>query len=71
MPVPSVQVINEEPGHGLMGSALVVNGVSLWGGVGVPPNGLGQNGDFFFRLDGTAANSMYQKRAGAWVAGGP
>lgn len=34
---------------------------------GAPAAGIGANGDFAFRLDGTAQNALYQRRAGAWV----
>lgn len=43
---------------------------SLFSGVGVPSNAVGQNGDFFLRFDGTEAGHtvLYHKEAGAWVA---
>jgi hypothetical protein len=42
----------------------------IFGGTGVPNNANGNNGDFYFRGDGTqAANTViYHKQAGAWVA---
>lgn len=42
----------------------------LRSGTGVPGAGLGSNGDFYFRTDGTVAGStvIYHKQAGAWVA---
>lgn len=42
----------------------------LRSGSGAPGAGLGSNGDFYFRTDGTVAGStvMYHKEAGAWVA---
>lgn len=39
-------------------------------GTGVPGAGLGANSDFYFRTDGAAGATIYQKRAGAWVATG-
>jgi hypothetical protein len=41
----------------------------LWPVQGLPPAGLGQNGDFAFRLDGTEAGHtiIYHREAGAWV----
>lgn len=38
-----------------------------WSGTGVPPNGVGVNGDTYTRIDGGALTTIYQKRAGAWV----
>lgn len=40
----------------------------IWYGTGVPANGSGQNGDLYIRADGGAGTTIYQKRAGAWVA---
>lgn len=44
--------------------------VALWAGLGAPDDATGQNGDFYFRGNGTAAanNVIYHKEAGAWVA---
>jgi hypothetical protein len=39
----------------------------LLAGEGAPSNGNGNNGDFYFRSDGGALTTIYQKRAGAWV----
>lgn len=41
---------------------------SLYSGAGVPAAGLGANGDIYFNTTGGAGTTMYQKRAGAWVA---
>ena len=43
---------------------------TLRGGNGAPVAGLGNNGDFYFRNDGTqGANTViYHKETGAWVA---
>ena len=43
-------------------------GLGLWSGSGVPAAGLGANGDIYFRSDGGAGTTMYQKRAGTWTA---
>jgi hypothetical protein len=43
-------------------------GLMLRAGVGIPPNSVGDNGDFYFRKDGAAGAAIYQKRAGVWVA---
>lgn len=42
----------------------------LFAGSGAPSNANGNNGDFYFRSDGTAAGNtvIYHKEAGAWVA---
>lgn len=47
----------------------VVQGGALHSGSGVPSNGIGANGDFYFRTDtpGTLAQRIYTKSAGAWV----
>jgi hypothetical protein len=39
----------------------------LFGNVGAPNNADGANGDIYFRSDGGALTTIYQKRAGAWV----
>lgn len=48
-----------------LGGALQANGI--WQGAGVPSNTFGSNGDMFFRTDGSAGTTIYQRRAGAWV----
>jgi Pectate lyase superfamily protein len=52
------------------GTQLSPLGGTIYSGTGVPPAGLGANGDFYFRYDtpGTANQRIYQKSAGAWVA---
>jgi hypothetical protein len=42
---------------------------TLFGGIGVPVNTLGANGDYYFRQDtpATANQRMYVKSAGAWI----
>ena len=42
----------------------------IYAGTGVPNNANGNNGDFYFRSDGTVAGNtvQYHKEAGAWVA---
>jgi hypothetical protein len=37
-------------------------------GNGVPSNGVGQNGWFYFRADGGVGSNVYKKTAGAWAA---
>jgi hypothetical protein len=54
-------------GH-YLGNTTATQGGALFGGSGVPAAGLGANGDVYFRSDGGAGTTMYQKRAGAWVA---
>lgn len=41
---------------------------TLYGGEGVPPEAMGANGDIYLRGDGGAETTIYQKRAGKWVA---
>jgi hypothetical protein len=36
-------------------------------GTGAPAAGLASDGDFYFRSDGAALTTIYQKRAGVWV----
>lgn len=56
---------------GLVSASLFLNTqggqVASYGGVGVPNAGIGINGDFFYRSDGAALTTIYQKRAGVWV----
>jgi hypothetical protein len=40
----------------------------LLGGTGVPANTMGQDGNIYFRYDGAAGTTIYQRRAGTWVA---
>jgi len=40
----------------------------IFAGTGVPNNANGNNGDVYFRSDGGAGTTIYQKRAGSWVA---
>jgi hypothetical protein len=40
---------------------------SLYAGTGAPNNSNGNNGDIYFRSDGGALTTIYQKRAGAWA----
>jgi len=39
----------------------------LFAGTGAPNNTNGNNGDIYFRSDGGALTTIYQRRAGAWV----
>jgi hypothetical protein len=49
-----------------VGQAMVLaNALNL--GTGAPDNGNGVDGDFYFRRDGGAMTTIYQKRTGAWV----
>lgn len=41
--------------------------VSFYAGTGAPNNANGVNGDSYWRLDGGALTTIYQRRAGAWV----
>ena len=47
-------------------------GAKQWSGSGVPSNGLGSDGDFYFRSDGTVAahTVVYHKESGSWVPTG-
>lgn len=48
-------------------AALAAQGIHI--GAGVPDNGLGSNGDFYFRTDGTLlASLIYHKAGGVWVS---
>jgi hypothetical protein len=40
---------------------------AIYGNTGAPNNANGANGDFYFRADGGAGTTIYQRRAGAWV----
>ena len=39
----------------------------LYANTGAPNNANGADGDIFFRADGGASTTIYQRRAGAWV----
>lgn len=45
----------------------IQDNTGMYGFVGAPSNADGSNGDFYFRSDGGAGTTIYQKRAGAWV----
>lgn len=58
--------VSSTGGHQL-GNGTVV-GPALYGGTGVPAAGLGVNGDYYFRADGSSATThIYFKSAGAWA----
>jgi len=40
----------------------------LLGGNGVPANSMGNDGNFYFRYDGTTGALIYHKASGAWTA---
>ena len=45
-----------------------INGVTLWAGAGAPAAGVGADGDFYLRSDGTLLLTLiYHKAAGVWV----
>lgn len=45
--------------------------VGLYTGAGAPSNGLGADGDYYFRNDGTTGNSsIYYKVSSAWISAG-
>jgi hypothetical protein len=44
------------------------SGATLFSGAGAPASAQGANGDLYLRTDGGAGTTIYQKRAGAWVA---
>jgi hypothetical protein len=45
----------------------IQDNTGMYGFVGAPSNSNGSNGDFYFRSDGGAGTTIYQKRAGSWV----
>jgi hypothetical protein len=49
-------------------AVLPTGSVGITGGTGVPSNSAGNNGDVYFRVDGTTGSAIYQKRSGSWVA---
>ena len=49
-------------------SIIQLGTTSIYSGSGVPAGTLGANGDIYFNTAGGAGTTMYQKRAGAWVA---
>ncbi len=48
------------------GTAQVV--VALYAGIGVPDNAYGQNGNYYWRGDGSAGSLVYFKSGGLWGA---
>lgn len=48
-------------------AAATQTAAGISGGTGAPSNADASDGDFYFRSDGGALTSIYQKRAGAWV----
>jgi hypothetical protein len=42
--------------------------VTTYSGFGVPPAGVGNNGDVYMRVDGGASTTLYHREAGSWVA---
>jgi hypothetical protein len=57
------------PGSGTAAAPVIQAAAGFLGGNGAPSNTLGNNGDYYFRGDGThgAANLIWHKEAGAWV----
>lgn len=49
------------------GTNLRQDKAGLLAGEGAPDAGAGNNGDIYFRSDGGALTTIYQKRAGSWV----
>ena len=41
--------------------------MGIYCGTGAPSNGLGSNGNYYFRADGGVATHIYFKSAGAWA----
>lgn len=52
------------------GAVAAQTACGIYGGSGAPTNGIGANGDFYFRSDGTQAGNtvIYHREAGAWIA---
>ena len=48
-------------------SRLQVGGTGIHTGTGAPVDANGADGDFYFRSDGGAMTTVYQRRAGVWV----
>ena len=43
------------------------SGSHIWSGAGVPSSGLGINGDYYFRTDGSTGTHLYFKASGSWA----
>jgi hypothetical protein len=52
---------------GVKATGMRINDVVFWTGAGAPAVGLGTDGELYFRSDGAALTTMYQKRLGVWV----
>jgi len=48
-------------------TAALQTSCALYAGVGAPNNANGANGDIYFRSDGGALTTVYQRRAGTWA----
>lgn len=48
-------------------AAAIQTACGLYAGSGAPSDVNGQNGDIYFRSDGGALTTTYQRRAGVWV----
>lgn len=48
-------------------TAVTQSNTAIYGGSGAPNNANGADGDIYFRSDGGALTTIYQRRAGAWV----
>jgi hypothetical protein len=59
-------------GAGKFSSTIQVQANSkLFSGSGVPSSGIGSDGDYYFRTDGTTGNtSIYYKTGGVWISAG-
>lgn len=48
-------------------AAATQTAAGIYAGTGAPNNANGSNGDFYFRSDGGASTTVYQKRTGTWT----
>lgn len=71
-PITTVQANgNDAFFHGRVYAGTDASGIQsasgMMAGTGAPGAGAGNNGDIYFRSDGGAGTTLYQRRAGAWV----
>lgn len=58
-----------ESTHSATDHSVIIAAAGFYIGTGVPSNGLGADGEFYFRRDGTLlASLIYHKASGVWVS---
>lgn len=69
-PLAAGQVSDDPRFNERFGLVLGPTALNAYTFVGVPPNTVGRQGELAIRQDGGSGTTLYQFRAGAWVATG-